>query len=329
MRIGQNKRTSRWENFIIADNYKGEALTWDGDMYRFLWVGGSDNYEEIPEDAGAVGGAAGLVHLHTIYDGPSRVHDSHFAGVLPQMSLFDQWGANIKYVGHTLTNTTVAENSFYINWRDINNRPVWENATVVDTDGVFTGLEPLTVMHKGIPILSNENTTFLENSNGAISSPLNKYCYVEILPSDEIIRQQKRQRSTFTRSDGAVQQDNTVEIQGISLVPMVNGQYTYQLGYENSIPAISRMNYYSMDQGDDVIIGYPAMPTTAVAFERDLITDAITPLPLRVNLAELKNTSGSAYAFDKDVLYVKYVAPEGSKFDDLGFVGRLVDKGRF
>ncbi len=323
MRIGQNKRTSRWENFIIADNYKGEALTWDGDMYRFLWVGGSDNYEEIPEDAGAVGGAAGLVHLHTIYDGPSRVHDSHFAGVLPQMSLFDQWGANIKYVGHTLTNTTVAENSFYINWRDINNRPVWENATVVDTDGVFTGLEPLTVMHKGIPILSNENTTFLENSNGAISSPLNKYCYVEILPSDEIIRQQKRQRSTFTRSDGAVQQDNTVEIQGISLVPMVNGQYTYQLGYENSIPAISRMNYYSMDQGDDVIIGYPAMPTTAVAFERDLITDGITPLPLRVNLAELKNTSGSAYAFDKDVLYVKYVAPEGSKFDDLGFVGRI------
>lgn len=323
MRIGQNRRTSKWENFIIADNYKGEALTWDGEMNRFLWVGASNNYEIIPDNAQAIGGAAGLVHLHTIYDGPSRVYDSHFAGVLPHMSLFDQWGANIKYVGHTLTNTTVAEDSFYMNWRNLDNRPVWENATVVDVDGTFTGLEPLTVMHKGIPILSNENTTFLDNSNGAVSSPLNKYCYVEIKPSDEIIRVQKRQRSTFTRSDGAVQQDNSLEIQGISLVPMVNGQYTYQLGYDNSIPAISQMDYYSMDQGDDVIIGYPAMPTTALAFEKDLITDERTNLPLRANLEALKETPGSAFAFDEDVLYVKFVAPQGSKFDALGLVGKI------
>ena len=323
MRIGQNEKTSKWENFIIADNYKGEALTWDGDMYHFLWVGASENYEPIPENAKAVGGAEGLVHLHTIYDGPSRVYNSHFAGVLPGMSLFDQWGANIKYVGHTLTNTTVAENSFHINWREFNNRPVWENATVVDVDGIFTALEPLTVMHKNIPILSNENTTILGTSNGAISSPLNKYCYVEIKPSDEIVFQQKRQRSVFTRSDGAVQEDNLIEIQGVSTVPMVNSTYTYQIAYENSIPAVSSMQYFSMDASDNVIIGYPGMPITATAYNRNLDTNEITQLTKLPNLEELKKNNKTSYAFEKGVMFVKYVAPNGAKFDSNGKIGQV------
>lgn len=320
LRIGQDSRTSKWENFIIADNYRGEALTWDGDMNKFLWVGASENYEPIPEDAFAVGGSAGLIHLHTIYDGPTRVRNSHFAGVLPGMSLFDQWGANIKYVGHTLTNTSVEDNSFHVNWRKFDNKPVWENATVVDVDGITTGLEPYSVIHKNIPILSNSNTIFLPNSNGAISSPSNKYCYVEVRPSDEVSGS-KRQQSTFTRSDGVIQKDFTVEIEGVSLVPMVNNQYTYKLNYINSIPAVNSMYFFSMDEGDNVIIGYPGMPSTAVAHSKDIETGTRTILDKRDNLEVLQNTEGSAYAFKGDVLYVKFAAPIESKFYNLGAIG--------
>jgi len=121
LRIGQNTRNSYWENFIIADNYKGDACTWEGEMERFLWVGGSDNYEPHPTGAapaGAVGDPEGLVHLHTIYDGPIRVRNSYFAGVdYPEMSLFDQWGANLKYTGFTFRNTTIEPGSYQVNFR--------------------------------------------------------------------------------------------------------------------------------------------------------------------------------------------------------------------
>lgn len=318
LRVGQSRRTTTWRNFVIADNYKGDALTWDGDMYNFLWVGASENYEPFPAGP-SIGGAAGLVHLHTIYDGPCRVHDSHFAGVLPEMSLFDQWGANAKYVGHTMTNTTVEENSFHINWRNINNRPVWETATVVDTDGKFTGRDPMTVMHKYVPMLSNENTSPAGETNNAISSPANKYCYVEVTPSDESFTQ-KRQKSRIIRSDNVVQEDNAVEIRGVGLVPMVNAQYTYELIYENEIPAFNKVNFFSMDAGDFVIIGFPEMPTTTFVSlqERLTVSDELSdspPVNLLNSLDELKTTTGNAYAFEGDVLYIRYQAHENARFD--------------
>ena len=319
LRVGQNTRDTYWENFIIADNYKGDALTWAGEQHKFLWVGGSENYEAHPSGSNkAVGGAAGLVHLHTIYDGPTRVYDSYFADVdYPEMSLFDQWGANIKYTGHTFRNTTVAAGSFNVNWRNFPERPVWNNATVYDVDGKLTGT-PMTAMHLDIPILRNETTTLINtNHNGAKSN--NRYGYVEVTPSDQSLSN-KRQTSVLTRSDGAIQRDNVLEVEGVSIVPILDKGYSYTLRYEEYLPYLNQIDYYSMNAGEDMILGFPGAPATASAFF------STTPgkntrgaeLPELSSLEELINTNRTAYAFEETTFYVKYIASANSQFEDIG-----------
>ena len=319
LRVGQNARDTYWENFIIADNYKGDALTWAGEQHKFLWVGGSENYESHPSgNDKAIGGAPGLVHLHTIYDGPTRVYDSYFADVdYPEMSLFDQWGANIKYTGQTFRNTTVAPGSFNVNWRNFPNRPAWNNATVYDVDGQLTGT-PMTAMHLDIPILRNETTTLINtNQNGAKSN--NRYAYVEVIPADENLSN-KRQASVTTRSDGAIQTDNLIEIQGVSIVPILDKGYTYTLRYKDYLPWRNQIDYYSMNTGEDMILGFPGAPATTTAFL------GATPgkntrgakLPELSSLEELKNTNQTAYAFEGTTFYVKYIAGANSQFEDIG-----------
>jgi hypothetical protein len=317
LRVGQSERDTYWENFVVADNYKGEALTWAGEMHRFLWVGGSENYE--PYNSGnfdAIGGASGLVHMHTIYDGPTRIYDSYFADVdRPEMSLFDQWGANLKFTGHTLTNTTVAPGSFNVSWRNFPNRPVWNNAVVYDVDGKVTGRR-MTAMHLDIPILRNETTTLIKpDRNGAKSN--NRYAYVEVAPSDESSGN-KRQRSVTERSDGIIQEDNFVEIEGVSIVPIMNRGYAYTLTYEDYLPWRNRIDYYSMNAGEDMILGFPGAPSTASAFLSSAPgqNSVGARLPEVNSLELLKNTNQSACAFDGTTFYVKYIADSNAKFED-------------
>lgn len=328
LRVGQNSLNSYWENFIIADNYKGDAVTWNADMDRILWVGGSENYEQHPAgiDA-AIGGAAGLVHLHTIYDGPVRVQNSYFADLnLPHMSLFDQWGANIKYTGHSFINTTVMPGSYQIDFRDLPDRPVWSNAVVYDIDGKLSGT-PMTAIHHQIPMLSDETTSLIDNDrNGAHS--YNRFCYVEVRPSDGYdCNRETRQKSLFRRSDGVERRDDFLEIQGVSLVPVANGKYTYTLNFDERIPYRIKLEYHSMDAGEYVIIGFPGVPLDLSVFTTTggcPYNNVNTTVPEVSSLENLKNTTGSAYAYEGKTLYTRYQAPAGSSFVDAGVIGSLM-----
>ena len=329
LRVGQNTLASYWENFIIADNYKGDALTWNGEMDQCLWVGGSQNYEAHPTGAAAaIGGAAGLVHMHTIYDGPVRVKNSYFAGLTTNaMSLFDQWGANIKYTGHSFRNTTVEPGSYRVNFRDLPDRPVWSNAVAYDIDGSLTNT-PMTAIHTNIPILVDATSSLISPTTNGMHSD-NRYCYVEVRPSDGWeCDQETRQKTMFRRSDGAEQADDFLEVQGVSLVPVVNGKYTYTLAFENELPYRTRLDYHSMNAGEYVIIGFPGAPlgmtvssTTQNCPYANFITNAI---PEVSSLDNLKTTTGSAYAYEGSTLYTRYQAPAGSSFEDAGIIGSLV-----
>ena len=320
VRVGVNGITNYQNNFIIADNYKGDASTWDSYFDRFLWVGASQNFENTSyfSNANSVGGADGLVHLHTIYDGPVKVTNSYFAGVTQSnMSLFDQWGANVKFTGHTFRNTAVEPGSLQIRYRDLYNQPVWSNAVAYDIDGVLTGT-PMSAISQDLQILIDEESSVIKRGYSGTKSP-HRYAYVEVVPSDEIVGVQKRQRSVFRRSDGAVQYDNALEVEGVSMVPILGSKYTYTLQFEKELPYEVKIFYHSMNQGEYTIIGFPDAPLSAKVY----LSGGATLIPQLSSLSTLKQSSVTSSAFEGNTLYVKFIAPSGANFESNKVLGLL------
>lgn len=327
-RIGMNSALSKYRNLIVADNYKGDATTWLTDYHNVLWVGGSKNYEPYPVNADAIGGAKGLVHLHTIYDGPCRVYDSYFADVnKPHMSLFDQWGANIKYAGHTFERSYIEEESYQVNFRGIYDRPVWYTANAIDLDGKLTG-KPMTSISQDHRMLTDHQSKRIQpDKNGAESN--HRFAYVEIVPSDEGMLptgQSTRQKSTIIRSDGVKMRDYTKEIQGICFVPVIGKDFTYKLILDKQLPANIRFDFHSLNTGDHIIIGVQNAPGNSKVSYTSApgVSGSGAVLTQVTNLATLKLFNGSCWTREGNVTYLKYKAPAGSSIKDGGIQGSLI-----
>ncbi len=333
-RIGADNIPSTYVNMIAADNREGEANTWVSDIRQSLWVGASLNYEPIPAGTVSISGHdLGIVTGHTLYDGPARIYNSHFAGFnRPNFSLFDQWGANVKYHGHALHNTTVAAGSYNVQFRNNYVGPVWFNSSIMDVDGVFTG-RPMTAIHQDHPILMDGASRRITPGLRGVESN-RRFCYIEVRPSDEVwqpapgTESNRRQTSELRRSDGAGWIETIKEIEGVSLSLVVNGAYQYRYIYHRGIPAISRFDYSSMNAGEWVILEIPNVPASANAFSgvaNGIYTAGnLSALPRVSTLAALQTYNGSAAAYIGSSMYIRYQAPAGSDFRSRGVIGSLV-----
>lgn len=315
-------KTAYLEDFIIADNFKGDASTWRSDFNRFLWVGGSENAEPIPRmprGAITVGAPNGFGHLHTIYDGPIWVKNSYFAGTEhPGISLFDQWGATLKYTGHTFENTTIASSSYNVRYRDWE-PPIWANAIVYDVDGKLMG-NPMTAIHQDLPILNTPQSQRISPGFSGMKSP-HRYSYVEVyhqnIPSP--------QNGVLVRSDGATQTGGTQVIGGFGMEPILSDSFIYTLVYDKYLTNVVRLEHHSMSAGESSIIGIAGVPpTTKVISSSDNFFILAGPeLPKLNSLAALKASTVSAWALVNQVAYIKYIAPAGKDYTKPGLVKRI------
>lgn len=333
-RIGGDNIPSTYVNMIAADNREGEANTWVSDIRQSLWVGASLNYEPIPAGTISLSGHdLGIVTGHTLYDGPTRIYNSHFTGFdRPNFSLFDQWGANVKYHGHALHNTTVAAGSYKVQFRNNYVGPVWFNASIMDVDGVFTG-RAMTAIHQDHPILMDGASRRIANGLNGVESN-RRFCYIEVRPSDEVFpvpagqEASRRQTSQLQRSDGAGWTEMVKEIEGVSLSLMINGTYQYRYIYHKGIPAISRFDYSSMNAGEWVILEIPNVPASANAYRGVangfFTAGSLSALPRVSTLAALQSYNGSAAAYIGNSMYLRYQAPAGADFRSRGVIGSLV-----
>jgi len=193
------KKLSTLRNCIFADNRVGEASTWETIFDRILWVPGSNNYSDDYAHE-AVGGSVSAAHI--IYDGPVKTKNSHFGGTTrPEQSIFDQWGANIKYSGHSFENTTADPGAVRYNWRDQSNNdrfnPVWFLATARDIDGTLTGV-PNSTISKNHPYLT-DSSSVIKSVNGAQTDL--KFAYAEVEEENR-----PRPDVTVLRADGGNRQ---------------------------------------------------------------------------------------------------------------------------
>ncbi|MGI0115841.1 G8 domain-containing protein [Zooshikella sp. RANM57] len=333
-RVGGNSLKSTYNNFIVADNYEGEASTWITDYNQVLWVGASENYESVvPLGRSASSGVLGLVIGHILYDGPVHIKDSHFTGFeRKNFTLFDQWGANIKYSGHSLINTTVAANSYQVRYRNDYVGPVWFNAVIYDVDGAFTG-KAMTAISQDHPILVDDNSRQIKQGLSGVESSY-RYAYVEVRPSDEIwlptpvLVSSRRQASTFLRSDGVRYTETRKEIEGVSLLPMVDGKYTYSYIFHDAIPSITRFDYHSMSVGEYVTLELPGVPQNANVYLGNPAgqygySGNLIQLGSVGSVAALKAFDGNAWAYERGSLYIRFKAPAGANFQNPGILGSL------
>ncbi|HET6227075.1 MAG TPA: G8 domain-containing protein [Bacteroidia bacterium] len=348
-RIGADLTSSTYVNMKVADNWEGDANTWVSEIKNSLWVGASQNYEPIPitpqsklsisssEEEQVVG--------HVLYDGPCKISDSHFAGFdRPKFSLFDQWGANFKYHGHSLKNTTVASGSYNVQFRKRYDSPTWFNASITDIDGKFTGTAMTSIVMDHPIMIDNTCQRITPRINATAPCPagttcLNgveskkRYCYVELRSSDEIYpvpngrEYNRRQLSQLLRSDGKTWLETRKEVEGVSISLMVNGIYQYKYLYHERIPVSTRLDFYSMNAGEWAIIEIANIPSSAIAYS-GLMNGfsggtGFSELRRVSTLAELQAGYGSAAAYIGTSMFVKFQAPRGSDFLNRGCIGSL------
>lgn len=331
-RIGGDGTLSTYIRMIVADNWEGDANTWVSEIKQSLWVGASQNYEPIPTGISVSGNGEGLVIGHVLYDGPCKIYNSHFAGFdRPNFSLFDQWGANIKYHGHSLHNTTVANGSYNVQFRNNYTGPVWFNASITDVDGTFTGT-PMTAILQDHPMLID--ATCKRITPGLRGMESNKrFCYIEVRSSEELFpvppgqENNKRPTTQLLRNDGVSFIEGFKEIEGVSLSLMVNGVYQYKYIYHKGIPAITRFDYHSMNAGEWVILEIPNVPSTAFAYTGSINGfyggSNLVPLPRVNTLAALQSYNGNAAAYIGNSLYLRYQAIAIRDFREHGVIGSL------
>ncbi|OJJ23479.1 hypothetical protein BKI52_03700 [marine bacterium AO1-C] len=331
-----------YTDMIVADNWEGEASTWRTDYRRVLWVGASGNYEPVSNISATMAPSErtdGYVVGHIIYDGPVHIYDSYFTGFSrSKFSLFDQWGATIRFMGHSMTNTRVAPGHYKVHFREVQDgqgvdlQSFWFAGMIYDLDGSFTG-KTLNAITRDADILKEPSSTIINSNLNAIESQ-RRYCYVEMRSSDENYTQprMRRQTSTLYRSDGAsfTELRDHAALDGFGMPVMVNEVYSYRYEFSESIPAISRFDYHSMSQGEYFILEVPNIPTTAKVYSGTPrgnydYNGSLSLLPSRSTLSSLRSTTGSAYYYNSSQkrMYIRYQAPNGADFKSNDILGSI------
>lgn len=338
-----NNQESYYENFIVADNRVGEAATWRTFYNKVLWVVGSDNYSTNYTNP-AVGGNVTAAHI--VYDGPVITTNSHFAGTTRAgQSMFDQWGANIKYTGHNFTNTTVEPTSYRVNFRDSATdrvNPVWFLASVRDVDGRLIGsgsgapngiATPNSTISKNHPYLMNATSTPLAPTNNNGVSTVVKFGYVEGVGSDHLSTAERlanpnvpdRPDMSVIRSDNGGQYSDQSGIEGYPVTTILdNNEVSSRYMLKKQIPSRTMLNIHSMSAGETFIIEYPNCPPTIKLFLGDEVAEsqgvamgnnrvAITQV---ANFDAVKAANSTCYAWENGTAYVKYRAPTGVDYTE-------------
>ncbi|EAY31898.1 G8 domain-containing protein [Microscilla marina] len=347
---GRNRTTNKtitntYNNMIVADNWEGETSTWKTNYNRVLWVGASDNHEHvsnIPDRLAPSERGDKYVVGHIIYDGPVHIKDSYFAdfdakyvgGKLSKFSLFDQWGATIRYMGHTMENTIVDKPSSYqVHFREVQDhngtdlQSFWFAGMIYDIDGAMTN-QPMNAITRNTPIMVDG--TSLPIGSGNASEVTRRFAYVELRSSDEDYgpASKRRQTSTLTRGDGVsfTELHQHSALDGVALPIMVDGVHHYKYTYSKPvIPTISRFDFHSMNQGEYVILEVANVPSGFIVRRVTprgkysyYANDGLQLVPNRLSLANLKSMNGSGYYYNSFTksLYLRYQALSGSFTDD-------------
>ncbi|MDA9555786.1 hypothetical protein N9R54_06085 [Pelobium sp.] len=330
----QNNQESYYDNFIVADNRVGDAATWRTYYNKVLWVVGSANASTNYPPGYNVGG--NITAAHIIYDGPVMVTNSHFGGTTAAgQSMFDQWGANLKYGGHTFTNTTVNASAYKIHFRDDtdndNLNPVWFLGSVRDIDGKLTGVANSTL---------SKNNPYLMPTTGPLPLPLIgdngvrtglNFGYVEATGSDHLTPQEmqnapagtsQRPDASILRSDGPQYTDKKA-IQGYPITTILNDpDITHRLVLKEEIPARMRFDVYSQNENQDIVLEYPNVPPSIKVYTGDALNYSegtnlvlINPINTPTMAALLAvSTAGTNYFWKDGTAYIRYKAPAGSDF---------------
>lgn len=347
-RISSGANLSKYENLIVADNYKGEVTTWTTNYNKILWVGGSSNNEALPllEDLikknkyQPLDDSYNLASGHIIYDGPVQVTNSYFAGFSEShMSILEQWPADLKFTGQTFQNTTVQTGSYQVKYKNDYANPMNYNAVAYDLDGKLTNktpIAPMTAIIQDHPFLIDSQSKRIKADFSGMESSY-KYGYMEVAIPDDILpasfntfyESKRRQNIATFRSDGALSYDPGLLLYGASIVPILNGVYTYSVYFTEKLPNKFRMDFYSMNAGDYVIVGFPNIPTTTakVCFTSAPRIDEVGTPITKINggIAELKAyTGGTAYCIESNTIYVRYQAPVGSVFTQSTPIGSFL-----
>lgn len=303
-------------------------------------MGASGNYEpvsNIPDVMAPSERRDGYVVGHIIYDGPVHIYDSYFTGFSrSKFSLFDQWGATIRFTGHSMTNTKVSSSSYQVHFREVQDgagndlQSFWFGGMIYDMDGDFTG-RSMNAITRDADILKEPSSPIIKFGLNAIESR-RRYCYVELRSSDEdyTVVRKRRQTSTLHRSDGAVftELHDHATLDGVCMPVMVNGVYDYSYEYTQSIPAISRFDYHSMNANEYFILEIPNVPSTAKVYKGSPrgnygVNGSLSSIPKLSSVSALKSYNGSAYTHVGNSIYIRYQAPAGANFRSSAILGSL------
>ena len=326
-------KASKFINMIVADNRVGEAATWKTFIDSSLWVLTSKNYTPFLNIQN-VGGGPKVAHI--IYDGPTIITNSHFGGdtLLPgspledKVGLFDQWGGNLKYTGHSLTNTTVAPSALYAKMRSVqgDKNSVWVAATIRDHDGKFLKKGAGVTIMRDISIMYDASTAPITSTGNTRYGNI-KLGYLEFHNSDHT--NNGNGRSDFTRiirSDGP-QYGDLASISGFPISPILNKGYSYRLMFKEQIASRMQSTLYSMDGGDTMRYEIPNVPSTIKVYIGDEVNYGELALNANkkafqkvANKTSLNASTKSAYTWENGTVYVKYVAPAGLSYQSANAV---------
>ncbi|MEO2025088.1 MAG: G8 domain-containing protein [Fuerstiella sp.] len=146
-----------FDELRLADNENGTFNTYDQEIYNSLYVGHSRGNSDVTQRRRA----------HLLYDGPSVISDSHFAGFGEETALtFDGVGGAEKFTEHFVSGLSFENDGTYDNISNTVSLPLALNqyGVIYDSDGSLTsavGGGPGRVVVPGEPFMvDNDGSDF-------------------------------------------------------------------------------------------------------------------------------------------------------------------------
>lgn len=291
-----------------ADNARATFFSYNQTLYDSLIVGRSANIG-TPETAEEIAQGRSLPEPyfgtyfrgHSIYDGPSGVVDTLFAGFGPQDAAFQTNGAAQKSPVHFVSGlsfedvTPAGRVDFTPQSWDAH---MWSSG-IFDVDGSLTGRAGATL----VPIIDGpEGESRFNATEGAVRRDawgawVLPGAEIGLLRADTTVAPGQADIVTWSRSDGArVEAGGTFDTYHQASVAL-NSDLTYRLEYD-TLPADLTLSLRFAGQGDALMLEVPNVPSDAV------IAGAVEV----ANRADLARSDSTAYLREGTLLVVRLVA---------------------
>lgn len=298
-----------FEGIASADNARATFFSYNQVMQDSLIVGRSANIG-TPETAEEIAQGRSLpdpynsryFRGHSIYDGPTGLVDTHFAGFTDLDAAFQTNGAAQKSTAHYVSGLSFEDVSHAgrVDFApEVHEGHMWSSA-ILDTDGSLTGtagarLQPILIDAEGAE--SRHHIAEGAERREAWGAWVTPDADIGLLRADTDVAPGTAEVVRWTRSDGEEIRDGGTFDTYHQTAAVLNSDLSYRLQYPE-IPNQLTLTLRFAEAGDAVVVELPGMPSDAGLIGAEWVESR----------DDLAAAEGTAVTREGDMLVVRLVA---------------------